>query len=340
MEPGIYLDLPMDEYLKIDAVSSSALRDIMVSPLKCWERHINPQRRDFSTNATDIGEAIHTSILEGGDFNSRVVPEFQGNDGMLKSHHDFSQVCENRGLPKTGTKKVLFDRLVENGVPRTLFFDYCRDDYNTKHKGKIFLKKDDYDAVNRVFDRVVQSGAIPNIITPKGFSEVSIIWQCQETGMLCKARPDRLENGYMVALKSFSNPLEKPIRQHLAATVYWRKYHIEAAWYMEALRQATSLPIMGDNKDIAPFVRVLSQHFVFLFVETGKVNTVSAYEFAKYSPHTNNTAEQYIAAVHDMNAALCAYVDYLRKYGTNPWIDQCEVVPFDDSDFPYGMSER
>src|SRR3546814_14526079 len=44
-----------------------------------------------------------------------------------------------------------------------------------------------------------------------GHPEVSIFWQDEQTGISCKARLDYLKARAIVDLKTFSNPLSKPI---------------------------------------------------------------------------------------------------------------------------------
>lgn len=64
--PGVYPDLPFDEYLRLDAASKGKLRDL-------WKRtpaHAQTQRD--STPETDFGTALHVGILEPDKFDAAV----------------------------------------------------------------------------------------------------------------------------------------------------------------------------------------------------------------------------------------------------------------------------
>ena len=65
MEPGPYYNIPFSEYLTIEALSSSQLKDFARSPLLYQWRLAHPSK---DTPAKTLGRAIHAAILEPGKF--------------------------------------------------------------------------------------------------------------------------------------------------------------------------------------------------------------------------------------------------------------------------------
>lgn len=77
LEDGIHIGLPMDAYLADNAMSSSDIKNLIVSPLTYWvNSHLNPNRpARKSTPAKEFGEMIHSIVLEGKKFNIAEKPE-------------------------------------------------------------------------------------------------------------------------------------------------------------------------------------------------------------------------------------------------------------------------
>lgn len=73
MKPGIYNDISFREYLDIDAVNSSSLKNMFVSPKKY--KHMLDF--DKKTKSMSIGTAAHSAILEPEKFNENYI-EFDG----------------------------------------------------------------------------------------------------------------------------------------------------------------------------------------------------------------------------------------------------------------------
>jgi hypothetical protein len=65
--PGVYFNLPMDEYHRDPSLGSTDLKALLVHPAAYWARsHMNPDHIDDSdTPAKKIGRALHALVLEG-----------------------------------------------------------------------------------------------------------------------------------------------------------------------------------------------------------------------------------------------------------------------------------
>lgn len=82
--PGIYPNMPAEEYHAIDACSSSRLKLLKRSPAHCKFSIDHPHRKQ--TPALVLGSAIHTMILEPEMFSSRYVikPKFTGKGAKAR----------------------------------------------------------------------------------------------------------------------------------------------------------------------------------------------------------------------------------------------------------------
>src|SRR6185503_13815919 len=69
---GLHHGVPMREYLKIDALGSSRLEHLAVSPLHY--RYMSTQP-DEETDAQELGTALHVAVLEPDLFDSAYVIE-------------------------------------------------------------------------------------------------------------------------------------------------------------------------------------------------------------------------------------------------------------------------
>lgn len=155
-EPGLYLNVPFDEYLKLKAASNSMLCEFERSPANViWSREAPEADAD---SAADLGSLVHTLALEPDEFTSRyvVAPSFNGrtNDGKAQ-RESFYATAEAAGL-----------------IP----VDQDTFKQATLMVGSMLAHPE--------FKRLLRA--------MNGYSEVSVIWRDAETGILCKARCDRL----------------------------------------------------------------------------------------------------------------------------------------------------
>ena len=106
MKPGIYENLPVNEYLSIEAVSNSSLKSLNASPRHFWACHVAPEKTPVKeTDAMRVGRAIHTMFLEPAMFNA----EFAIWDGRRSgdAYKDFqSENADKTILTRTQFEEV------------------------------------------------------------------------------------------------------------------------------------------------------------------------------------------------------------------------------------------
>lgn len=200
------------EYHASRAISASGLKLIKQSPLHYWARYLDPNREpDQPTPVMKLGTAVHTALLEPHLFDKQYVVLPEGIDKRSKDG------------------KALFAEIEVSGVEP--------------------LKPEQMQQIRRTQEAAFSHPMIRILLSrPERMIEKSMYWTDEETGVLCKMRPDfmlppgldRFPHGYVMDLKTTAdaNPLEFP-RQ-----VWNLEMLIQAAWYTDGYMQIfkTELP--------------------------------------------------------------------------------------------------
>lgn len=172
MNPGIYKNLPMADYLALPALSAGIIRHIVERCPKAawWESWLNPNRERDDTAASDAGTIAHSILLEGGA-------------GRVAVIDPTDHPAEKTGnIPDGWTNKSI----------RT-----ARDD--ARALGLIPVLKSDMERIEQMVDGAhtfIQSlqATEPDVwalFQPDGGeSELTCVWN--DNGTLCKMRADRI----------------------------------------------------------------------------------------------------------------------------------------------------
>lgn len=179
---GLHWAVPMAAYLALDAMSASRLEKVRRSPLQY--RH-SLQEDDTTSDALERGTALHMALLE---------PEY------FEGHYVVLGQCD--GVKKDG------DRCSYQGLVYRGGGSYCKTHDPMKGVDPdpeiVTLKEPDYQAVLGMRDAVLAHPRARTLFEGRGGPEITGVWEDQETGVLCKVRPDRLVEraGMHVAVKS------------------------------------------------------------------------------------------------------------------------------------------
>jgi hypothetical protein len=216
LAPGMYPELPFEEYLSQPAVSASLLRSVITEcPRAAWyESWLNTARaQNDNTKASDAGSIAHELLLEGSDNCVQVFDraDYPGARG---------------GIPEGWTN---------------LSIRQARDD--CRAAGKIPVLKEQYTLIENMVDAArnfIESlkhsePAIHALFQlDGGASEVSMIWDDDST--LCRIRPDRInETRTLVCDPKFTDTSVNPAdwsRRQMTPMGYW----LRAAFYRRGCR--------------------------------------------------------------------------------------------------------
>lgn len=193
MQPGIYLDLPIEQYHSGPGISKSGLWTIHSQSPAHYK--FPPARDEESTQAKatkDFGTAAHIAILEPETFERRV---FRGPE-------------DRRGNKWKDAE------------------EWCR------AEGKTLLIQSAYDEVLAIRDAVHADPWINSIITGgKPVVEASGYWIDEATGELCRCRPDLYREDLGVILDLKTTLSAHP--DAFARSVINYGYHAQEAFYSD-----------------------------------------------------------------------------------------------------------
>lgn len=212
MNPGIYDNVPMDEYLNMRGFSASKAHTLLTrSSYHAW-RGIKSE----PTEASDSGTSIHDALLEGIDRIDAIDP------------------AEYRSKPtKTHPEGNIPDGWTNNAIRA------ARD--ASRLAGRIPMLLDDVQGIKDAVDAAlthVRKSPLAGIFE-RGKPEQTIVWQ--EGEITCKARPDWLTDErdvlcHVKTTKGSARP-EAWIRSQLENM----GYDVAAAFYQRGLAEADYL---------------------------------------------------------------------------------------------------
>jgi len=203
-KPGIYENIPFDEYVAWNAVSNSKLSLLDKSP-RIYQQGIykgpTPNMR--------LGSLTHCGILEPLAFAGRyaVAPDF----------HLYAENSTADGR-QTTSKNTAFvkERLRE---------------FTAMAEGREIVDRDWYDNTLTLVRELAANSEAKRLLSNGGPSEVSIVWE--ERGFTMKARIDKVFENCLVDLKTTTDVLD------FENTIGRYAYHRQMAHYQEGWRILT-----------------------------------------------------------------------------------------------------
>lgn len=235
--PGIYYDLGNEQYHSGPGVSKSQLDDIAISPATYIWRKKAPVDTE-KLQALDMGTALHCLLLEPHEFDSRFI------------------------------KAPEFNRRTKDGkAEEAEFLKNCAD------TGKMVLEYDDHRKLMLMRDSVMAHPDARWLLEQAGHSEASIYWTDDETGELCRCRPDRKLNDFPILLDVKKVDDMSRFERHVEEF----RYHVQNAMYADGFAKH-----FGDKPE-----------FIFLAVS-------SSIECGRYPVRVRPLEPEWIATGRDL----------------------------------------
>ena len=259
------------EYHALDYVSKSHLDEVNKSPFHYWDKYINPDRVTIEpTKQMLLGSAMHTMVLE---------PEL----------FEKEYIVESANAPKRPTA---IQRNAKKPSSQTLDAIAYWEEFDKKAVGKNLISIDDYKRLTIMKQRIFDHPAASTILSLSGVAEQSYQWKDNQTGEICKSRPDfHTDDGTLIVdLKTTSDASELGFQK----SVHNFRYHVQAGFYLRSINEA--------------------EQFVFIAVESKPPYLVAVY----------NASPEMIAAgnrIADKNLATLAQC---RKSGK--WTGYSEEI--------------
>lgn len=232
MEPGLYLDISNEDYHAGAGVSKSQLDDILVNPAIFRWRQSAPVDTE-KLKALDMGTALHCLLLEPDEFDKRfiVAPEFNRRTTAGKEEEkQFLKECEHNGMTVMDAEQGRKLKLMRESA--------------LAHPAARWLLEAD------------------------GHCEASIYWNDDETGELCRFRPDKFLNGQpvVVDVKKVADMDRFP--RHVEEF----RYHMQDAMYREG------------------FYRHFSEYPMFIFIAVSETIDCGRYPTRVFQLAEEDTA--------------------------------------------------
>lgn len=310
--PGIYFGMPAEEYHKDPAMGSTDIRAAVKGPRKYWLRsYRNPncaRYQEEDVKPTILGTAIHVYLLEGQQaFYKKYVrrPDDQPD----------ADTASKSALTKAA-KKNLSD-------------------------GQILLHADDWALIEDIKWLIPTHPDLSELFTG-GMYEVSVFWEDERTGIMCKARFDILKPAGIGDIKSVAN--EGDLRFDKACKFHIKKYRydLQAEHYLEGRRQLPrffqegKVWLLGQSqaapaKHDAFLKRCLSVNkFAFELVFVSKsLPEVWALPFTPGNPMLKHARDQ-------IDTALDGIDQTIQKYGDKEWGESWRLEEADMNEMPGG----
>lgn len=204
MNTGVYSGISNADYHGGAGISKSGIDLVGRSPLHYWGAYLDPQREQRKeTPAMALGTAIHTMILEPTTYSDRYVIT--------------PDVIDRR----TKIGKELYEGLLAIA----------------EDKGATLLKQSDHEKVIRIAQSAMNHPVAKELFA-EGQAEKSVFWTDEETGVLCKCRPDWLLGGDNPAILDVKSTQDASPEGFMRSAFKYR-YHVQAAWYLDGLEAAT-----------------------------------------------------------------------------------------------------
>lgn len=206
-EPGVY-DLSNEEYHSSVGISRSAICEFLKTPYHFFDKYTNDRTRlpyiqpdpeeepENNEKALLIGNALHTYVLERSDFWNRFTIHIE----IDKRNNDGKELAkqieiQTKGMLKLTEKVFLLVKNIAKAIS-------CHEDASRLIKNSVYEK--------------------------------SVYWIDEDTGLLCKARPDIWHSKYIADIKTTACAAEIPFSN----SIYSYGYHLQGAMIFDALKYA------------------------------------------------------------------------------------------------------
>lgn len=330
-EPGIYIDLPEDEYFAGDALGGSSFKTWLYEPQEWWwDSPHNPNFTQTDSNdGQTFGTALHCAVLEGLDvFHDRYSSDaFDPDDypDAFTTAESIELELARRGLKKTGRKSDIMERL-RAADPDATFLDEIKAAWDAEREGVITLPKAALDKLTQ-FGLIVRADPKLKPIFKSGLPEVSVFWE--EAGIACRARFDWMTEGATYDLKTYAGRVGDYKRDRLVRVIMDFRYDIQQAHYMAARAAMPNLPIIGGTAAQRDYVaRCAAKPFApfrFLFAKTTGAPILTVVD----------AGAMVESAQSERVTAMAKLRKYLDAFGTDdPWLVPAEPMKVEFTDVP------
>jgi len=197
-KPGVYFDVPFEEYLTWDALSRSEGVTFETTTPAQYRYHLDHPKK--VGDAADLGSAVDTYVFEGAE-------------AFGEKFHRIPQ-----GMRRDKRTKAYKEQLAEAD-------------------GRRMLRAEDYDEVEALGKAAVNHDEVKAFLA-EGSAQMTIVWEDRRTGILCKARPDFYSTAKGAPVILDMKVTRKWEPEAFARDLPTSMLHWQAAWYLRGASEA------------------------------------------------------------------------------------------------------
>lgn len=340
LQPGVYFDLDEETYHSSFGLSYSGIKHFRISPYNWWVRSaLNPKRAEVlaeeESDAKTLGKAFDARIVCGKEyFYSKYAPSISPADypNCLRTMDDMRKWLEENGLPKTGRNKDELITRIVTADPRVKIWEAIEEGYYALHEGKEFIDFKLIEKIELAAAMIERHPELSKAMTG-GAPQVTVVWYCEHTGVLCRARFDYLKPKVIVDLKTLQARDDQALEMQIGKEIGYRKYYIQTAFYLEAAAQIPGFLKAGQFSGTPPdgLVEALIKHpakeWLWIFQLKG-VAPVAKGRLLRQESHVLQLGHI------ECDNAKHQFRQCLEKYGSLPWVDPEPICAMDEADIP------
>lgn len=184
------VDISNAEYHASAGISRSGIKEFKKCPKKFWHRYLNPDYvAKEATAQMDLGTAFHAMVLEPEKFDREYVVKMEKPPKLPE-------------LPKVAAvgKEAYAKAKVALAAEKAKRADAIKS-FKAFALGKTAISKSDLDELKLMKKALMEDKDCLKAIEGARY-EQSIYWVDEDTGLLCKCRPDIWHNNLIVDLKT------------------------------------------------------------------------------------------------------------------------------------------
>ena len=308
----VHYDMPESEYRSVKALCQSDVKVINTS-IQDYLYYINNREKN-DTPAKKLGRAYHSAILEGKLHERFAMP--LNKDDYLDTAADYKEFAENCGADfKKSWKKDEIKEAILEVSPDAPFFDDA-----LEAETREIIGEEDFKRIEYYMNALSETDLGETLKFAK--KEVAVFWT-DEHGIPCKARFDAITNEGVFDLKSFVNPLGKPLQKALMGAIVNYRYDIQAKMYCDAYKACFEAGIEGfTNK---------SPSFYTLFLQSDKGLNMQCKVLSDLSDCSTINNAYWEQANEDISHAKKLFKDHIID--KKPLSHDLTFEPVQDQDF-------
>lgn len=242
------LQMSNDDYQAAPGISKSKLDAVAISELNYFDQYVAPDREPREEkHCFIVGDGTHKLVLEPGTFEQTYAVGFDKSEheGALDTVADLKKALSELGQMVSGSKPELIERL-QLADPKAKIMAVLAAEHNERIAGKTPIPARDYKNMMRMLTAVHREPVAGPLLIGAAVEQSFFVYddvravdpdtgEVIEARVLKKCRADAItSNGQIVVdLKTTDDVSE----EGFGATIAQRRYHVQAAWYLDILHR-------------------------------------------------------------------------------------------------------